>query len=296
MGYRQVYIKRSEKLNFKDNQLIVKKDDIETKVPLEDINYILLEDTTTIITSRLLSELGKNAICLIICDEKHEPSSIMYPYNFHYKQLENLEIQLKNTEEKKSEIWKQIIVSKITNQKSVLEKYTEDYYTIEKLDEFINTIEPGDITNREGLSAKMYFRSIFGSNFVRHYDDTINAALNYGYTILKSAMIRILSIYGLLTYYGINHKSKTNNFNLAYDLIEPFRSIIDIFIYNNIETLTEKLSYDIRKQLVDILNKEVMVNKKRYTVEYAMDLLVQSYIKCLSSEKIHLDLPRIIYG
>lgn len=94
MGYRQVIIKKSEKLHFKDNQLIIDKDESSTKVPLEDINYILIEDSSTILTTRLLAELGKNAISLIVCDERFEPTSIMYPYNYHFKQLDVFSHQL----------------------------------------------------------------------------------------------------------------------------------------------------------------------------------------------------------
>lgn len=294
MGYRQVFIKRSEKLSFKDNQLIVLKDGEETKVPLEDVNYILLEDCTTILTSRLLAEIGKNAIALIICDEKHEPSSIMYPYNYHYKQLENLELQLNNTNSLKNELWRLVVTSKIKNQKRILEIKTKDEYTIEKLDNFISEVDSGDSGNREGLSAKMYFRSLFGSNFIRHFDDGVNNALNYGYTILKSCLVRYLSIYGLLTYYGINHKSKTNNFNLAYDLMEPFRPLVDSFVFDHIDELNEDLSYEIRKKLVNILNYEVIADGKRCTVEYSMDLLVKSYIKALSLGEVNLCLPELL--
>ena len=66
MGYRQVIIKKSEKLHFKDNQLIIDKDESSIKVPLEDISYILIEDSSTILTTRLLAGLGKNAISLIV--------------------------------------------------------------------------------------------------------------------------------------------------------------------------------------------------------------------------------------
>lgn len=294
MGYRQVFIKRSEKLSFKDNQLIVLKDGEETKVPLEDVNYILLEDCTTILTSRLLAEIGKSAIALIICDEKHEPSSIMYPYNYHYKQLENLEFQLNNTNSLKNELWRLVVTSKIKNQKKILEIKTKDEYTIEKLDNFISEVDSGDSGNREGLAAKMYFRSLFGSNFIRHFDDGVNNALNYGYTILKSCLVRYLSIYGLLTYYGINHKSKTNNFNLAYDLMEPFRPLVDSFVFDHIDELNEDLSYEIRKKLVNILNYEVIADGKRCTVEYSMDLLVKSYIKALSLGEVNLCLPELL--
>lgn len=94
MGYRQVIIKKSEKLHFKDKQLIIDKDNQSTKIPLEDINYILIEDSSTIITTRLLAELGKNAISLIVCDERFDPTSIMYPYNYHFKQLDVFTHQL----------------------------------------------------------------------------------------------------------------------------------------------------------------------------------------------------------
>ncbi len=295
MGYRQVFIKRSEKLFFKDNQLVVLKDSEETKIPLEDINYIILEDASTIVTTRLLAEIGKNAIAMIICDEKYDPKSIVYPFYHHYKQLENLELQLANTDSMKDELWKLIVKSKLKNQKRLLEVNTLDEYTIDKIDLFINEVEPGDVGNREGLAAKMYFRSLFGSNFIRHFDDGVNNALNYGYTILRSCLVRILSVYGLLTYLGINHKSKTNNFNLAYDFVEPFRPIVDDFVFKNISLLSEELSYDVRKQLVNLINSEVVVEGKRYTVEYAMDLLVKSYVKSLSSGEVYLTLPELIY-
>lgn len=296
MGYRQIYIKKSDKINFKDNQLVVCKEEEETKIPLEDINFILLEDTTTIVTTRLLAEIGKNGIALIVCDEKHLPTSIMYPYNYHYKQLENLELQLTYTENIKDELWKMIIISKIKNQKHLIESKIKDEYTIEKMDQFINEVDNGDTGNREGLAAKMYFRCLFGSNFIRHFDDGINNALNYGYTILSSCLIRLLSTYGLLTYYGINHKSKTNNFNLAYDFVEPFRPIVDEFVFENMDLVTDELSYDIRKQLLNLLNKEIIVNGKHCTVEYGMDLLIQSYLKVLNTGEIKLSLPSLVYG
>lgn len=296
MGYRQIFIKRSEKLSFKDNQLVVTKDDIDTKVPLEDINYVIIEDATTIVTTRLLAELGKNAIALIVCDERFEPTSIMYPYNHHYKQLENLELQLTNTNLLKDELWKLVVVQKINNQRRLLEIKTADEYTIEKLDIFISEVEPGDVGNREGLAAKMYFRSLFGSNFVRHFDDGVNNALNYGYTIFRSALVRLLSVYGLLTYYGINHKSKTNSFNLAYDFVEPFRPVVDSFVFEHMSELNEELSYDIRKQLINLLNYEVVCDGKKCTVEYAMELLVKSFVKALNTGEVKLVLPELVNG
>ena len=295
MGYRQVIIKKSEKLHFKDKQLIIDKDNQSTKIPLEDINYILIEDSTTIITTRLLAELGKNAISLIVCDERFDPTSIMYPYNYHFKQLDVFTHQLEIDDSIKNEFWNQIVKRKIENSIRVLEMTSKEEFPISKLNEYINEVIDGDSKNREGLAAKIYFRSIFGSDFIRFYDDNINAALNYGYTILASAIIRNLAVYGLNTYLGIHHNSKINNFNLAYDFLEPYRSVIDKFVYDNKADRVLPLSFEFRKKLINLLNKEVLHQNKKYTIEYSISLLIKSYIKSFSTGEIKLDLPTIIY-
>lgn len=295
MGYRQVIVKKSEKLHFKDNQLIIEKESKEYKVPLEDVNYVLIEDPTTIITTRLLAEFGKNAISLIICDEKYEPTSIMYPYNYHFKQLEVFSHQLEIDDNIKNEFWNQIVKRKIENSVRVLEMTSKEEFPISKLNEYVSEVTDGDIKNREGLSAKIYFRSIFGSDFIRFYDDRINAALNYGYTIFASAIIRNLAVYGLNTYLGIHHNSKINNFNLAYDFLEPYRAVVDKFVYDNKEDIVFPLSFDFRKKLIDLLNKEVLHQNKKYTIEYSISLLIKSYIKSFTTGEIILDLPYIIY-
>lgn len=295
MGYRQIIIKKSEKIHFKDNQLIIEKEGNSSKVPLEDINYVLIEDSTTILTTRLLAEFGKNAISLIICDEKFEPTSIMYPYNYHFKQLEVFYHQLEISEEIKNEFWNQIVKRKIENSVRVLEMTSKDELPITKLTQYIEEVVDGDSKNREGLAAKMYFRSIFGSDFIRFYDDNINAALNYGYTILASAVIRNLAVFGLNTYLGVHHNSKINNFNLAYDFLEPYRSIVDKFVYDNKDDIIYPLSFEFRKSLINLLNKEVLHNDKKYTVEYSIGLLIKSYIKSFSTGEVKLDLPMVIY-
>ena len=295
MGYRQVIIKKSEKLHFKDNQLIIDKDESSIKVPLEDISYILIEDSSTILTTRLLAELGKNAISLIVCDEKFEPTSIMYPYNYHFKQLDVFSHQLEIDDSIKNEFWNQIVKRKIENSIRVLEMTSKEEFPISKLTEYINEITDGDSKNREGLAAKMYFRSLFGSDFIRFYDDNVNAALNYGYTIIASAIIRNLAVYGLNTYLGIHHSSKINNFNLAYDFLEPYQSVVDKFVYDNQDDIVLPLSFEFRKKLINLLNKEVLHQNKKYTIEYSIGLLIKSYIKSFSSGEIKLDLPSIIY-
>lgn len=295
MGYRQVVIKKSDKIRFGDNQLIIEKEGMDTKVPIEDVNFVLLEDSTTIVTARLLAEFGKNSISLIVCDEKYNPTSILYPYNYHFKQLEVFNNQLQLTEAVKGVLWQNIVKKKIENSIKVIEMTTKDEDLLLKLNEFLNEVKENDETNREGLTAKMYFRSIFGSNFIRFYDDKINAALNYGYTIIATAIIRNLAVFGLNTYLGIHHNSKINNFNLAYDFLEPYRCLVDKYVYDNVEKLTYPLSFSTRKDLINLLNKEVIHQNKKFTVEYSIGLIIKSYIKSFSTGELTLDLPTIDY-
>lgn len=295
MGYRQVVIKKSDKIHFGDNQLIIEKERMDTKIPIEDVNFVLLEDSTTIITARLLAEFGKNSISLIVCDEKYNPTSILYPYNYHFKQLEVFNNQLQLTEAVKGVLWQNIVKKKIENSIKVIEMTTKDEHLLLKLNEFLNEVKENDETNREGLTAKIYFRSIFGSNFIRFYDDKINAALNYGYTIIATAIIRNLAVFGLNTYLGIHHNSKINNFNLAYDFLEPYRCLVDKYVYDNIEKLTYPLAFTTRKDLINLLNKEVIHQNKKFTVEYSIGLIIKSYIKSFSTGEITLDMPTIDY-
>ena len=113
--------------------------------------------------------------------------------------------------------------------------------------------------------------------------------------IIVSAIIRNLAVYGLNTYLGLHHISKINNFNLAYDFLEPYRSIVDKFVYDNRNDIVFPLTFDFRQKLINLLNKEVLHKKKKYTVEYSIGLLIKSYVKSFSTGEIILDLPSIIY-
>lgn len=294
MGYRQVVIKKSDKIRTENNNLVVIKEEKESKIPLEDINFVILEDNQTVITGKLLSSFGEHGICFITCNDKYEPVSIMYPYNYHFKQLENIEYQLNLKDELKEKIWQTIVIHKIENEISVLCQTSKDERTISILESYLKEVEPGDKTNREGLAAKLYFRSLFGSNFIRFYDDSINNALNYCYQIIKSSIIRTLSIYGLNTYLGVNHKSKVNNFNLAYDLIEPYRAIADKYVYALVKDDNPELSFELRRQLINILNYPVVCENKKCSLEYSIELLIKSYVKTIASGEVKLSFPKLI--
>lgn len=297
MSYRCIYVRRAEKLSLRDNNLVVKNEIREVIVPLEDISMILLEDQRSVLTARLIASLSSYYIGLILCDEKYNPCSITLPLHMHYKQLHVFNLQREVKKPFNSQCWESIIRSKIRNHRKVIEMTTADEYALERLYELEKSVKSGDKDNREAIAAKVFFDGIYGKAFNRRQknEDALNAALNYGYTILATNMSRLLAMYGFNTIIGIHHSSKSNNFNLSYDLVEPYRAIVDWYIYEHIDQLNYPLTTDIKKGLIGTLIESVRIQGRKYLVEHAMEETVISYIQALESQDSKkLVLPEIL--
>lgn len=302
MSFRQIYIKRAEKISLRDNSLVVKNEKREIVVPLEDIASILLEDQETVITAHLLSALAEHYISLITCDKKHLPTSLTLPMNMHYKQLKVFYAQLNVKKPFNSQLWSSVISHKINNQKIAIELCSADKEKMDKLSVYIKEIQSGDKTNREAIAAKVFFEAMYGAFFsrLRTSEDAVNMALNYGYSILIGQMSRVLTMYGFNTNIGIHHCSQSNSFNLACDFVEPFRPLVDMYVYRHLDDLMVPLSIEIRKDLIALLEEKVCIRNKYYDVQFAMEEVVLSYIKCIEKddssfialpEICHLDIP-----
>ena len=162
----------------------------------------------------------------------------------------------------------------------LLEEY-QNFDRAELLKTYIEEMEPGDKNNREGHAAKVYFNTVFGIDFTRNDENTINAALNYGYNILLSCFNREIVSNGYLTQIGLWHSSRFNSFNLASDLMEPFRIIVDRKVLTlNLENFDSHNKYE----LVSILNGEVRIDSKVSYVNNAIKLYCKSIFEALHYE------------
>ncbi len=218
------------------------------------------------------------------------------------------------------------------NQQMIFLKYLglEEYRLLE---DYIENIEYRDETNREGHASKVYFNALFGKGFTRNDESTINAALNYGYTILLSAFNREIVASGYLTQVGVFHDNMFNYFNLSSDLMEPFRILVDkevykmafnreivasgyltqvgvfhdnMFNYFNLSSdlmepfriLVDKEVYkmldvnkfekDEKMRLVNILNKEVVIDGKRNYVNNAIKIYCKSVFEAINENDTSL--------
>lgn len=278
-----VHVSDSERLRLKLDNLVIVKKSVEYKIPLSDISMIVVEGGDTTISFRLLNAFAQYNIVLIACDTKYLPSGIFYGYNQHFRAHKKLQAQLQWSQQSKDYIWQQIIFYKIDTQQDVLTILQKNSEAIVLLSNYKNQIELADKTNREGHAAKVYFNTLFGKKFIRMTEmetDVINAGLNYGYTILRSQLARIVVGYGLNPLLGLFHKNEYNTFNLVDDLIEPFRPIVDLWVYYHLKD-EQFLTYQKRIELVNILNIKIKYGTEVTTVTNAMDKYVKAFIRAI---------------
>jgi len=169
---------------------------------------------------------------------------------------------------------------------SVIKKMQSDpEFEQEMLQNYITEIEFGDVTNREGHAAKVYFNALFGRDFSRSTDCVINAALNYGYSIILSSFTREIALNGYITQIGLFHDNMFNQFNLASDLMEPFRTLVDRQVLDMSPEIFEK---EEKMELINVLNQEVVINNRREYVSNAVKIYTKSVFDALEENDVSL--------
>ncbi len=262
-----------------DNLKIKTDGEKELMIPLKDIHSLIIDNYKLVLSVQLLNKCAENNINVITCGADHNPVAIVIPHNGHHQMALVIRNQLQWDEVKRMEVHKLIVQQKIRNQcRALLLCGIEQNTNFDKLLSYIQEVTPGDITNREGLAAKVYFRLLFGPDFKRFESDVINAGLNYGYTIFRSQINKVVVSKGLLSSLGIIHKGPANMFNLSDDVIEPFRPIIDVWVYNHLRN-AELFTKENRLDLVKLTTHKTTVEGQKQTIFNAMVLLVDSLIE-----------------
>ena len=274
--FRTVLIQRGERLSIRENWLVVTTEEGEKKIPLEDIDSVVIDNPILTFTVPAMTRLTENGAHVLLCDEKHLPTTLILPQYRHYRPLPVLRSQIEMTEEFKNALWDRITAQKIRNQSKVLSFSGVKAEIVERMNAFAEEVRNGDEGNREGIAAKMFFRALYGASFLRMADDGINAALNYGYTIIRSSFCKTLAGYGYQCTLGLHHIGEMNAFNLADDMMEPLRPLVDYWVDEHHEELTDELSPDQRKELAALTSRVVLWNGKKMKLRNAIDRYVSS--------------------
>lgn len=283
MSFRTIVITKQSKISYKNRFLVVKQENDEKYIHLSEIDTIIVDSIAVSISSYLLKELSDNKINIIFCDEKHNPFGELKSYYLAHNSSKKIIMQSKWTQKIKDELWQLIVKNKITNQALLLDKIKSKNYNL--VLSYVSDVVIGDKTNREGHAAKVYFNSLFTKKFVRNENDDINASLNYGYAVLLSTFNKEIISNGYLTELGINHKNEFNPFNLTCDFMEPFRVIIDSFVYYNKD---REFNTDYKLDIVNIFNSKYKYNGKQYTLKDIIKLYTKNIFDYLENDKKYI--------
>lgn len=274
MGFRTVIIKNRAKLEVRLNSLIVRGEQ-EKKVFLDEINTLIVQSTAVSLTASLLCELVKRNIKVIFCDEKHNPQSELLPYYGAHNTSKRYKEQIAWNGEIKARVWRQIIKKKIEGQAQHL--FELDFFEqADLLRSYLYEVQENDVSNREGHAAKVYFNCLLGIGNSRKTGGFFNGCLNYGYAVLISAFNREIVSSGYLTQLGIWHDNEFNEFNLACDLMEPFRVVVDRTAMS-----IEQGDKEFKKKMVNILNYKTLIDGKNTTLDLAIRHFTKSVFRAL---------------
>ena len=266
MSWRTVVISKRAKLDLQMGYMVVRGEET-VKIHLGEVGTLLVESTAVSLTVSLLSELTRRKVKVIFCDEKRNPSSeLVSLYGSH--------------DTSKEAVWTEIVTEKIRKQKELLE-FLRKEEEANLLSSYLQEIQWNDATNREGHAAKVYFNALFGMAFTRTADNLINAALNYGYSIILSSFNREVTAGGYMTQFGLFHDNMFNPFNLSSDLMEPFRILVDRTVWNM--TLQE-FEHKEKMVLVDLLNQEIEIDGKIQYVGNAIKIYCKSIFDALNDD------------
>lgn len=279
MSFRTIAITKRAKLNLSMGFLEVRNEDT-LKIYLDDIDIIIVENQMVSMTAALLSELMRRKIKVIFCDDKRNPQGELVPYYGSGDCSRKLKKQMEWTQNTKEAVWTSIVREKIKNQYFFLEELKKER---EKrlLGEYLDGLTAGDKTNREGLAAKVYFDALFGMDFKREEETPVNAALNYGYSLLLSLVNKEIAYNGYITQLGLFHDNIYNPFNLSSDLMEPFRILVDRIVYWN---KFEHFETQDKHEMLHLLEEEVIIGGSRQLLPNAVRIYVRSVFDALCDE------------
>ena len=291
MEFRSVFVSNPAQLSVRRGQLVIRQEE-ERSVPMEDLSALLLESRAVSITTAALQELTDHGVTVYLCDETHLPAALVLPMNRHSRQFKLLKGQIAMRRPTQKRVWQGVVMSKISNQARCLSLLGKD--EAEELRALADQVRSGDPDNWEAVAAARYFPALFGAGFTRGEECRVNAALNYGYAILRGAVARHLVIRGLEPCLGIFHHSELNRFNLADDLMEPYRPLVDLYVASHVPDDEGDLTPAIKQQLFQLSHYLVEQGGKQFRAISAIGRMADSFSRIVQSGEGQLELPHLL--
>ncbi|MBP9800387.1 MAG: type II CRISPR-associated endonuclease Cas1 [Sterolibacterium sp.] len=298
MVWRSLVISRPTRLRREHFSLAVEQE-ATAFVPFEDIAVVVLDHRDITLTHAVLAACAEYGIGLYVTGQNHQPAGVFLPYLSHSRTTRLLRQQLALSRPLAKQAWAALVRRKIENQATCLHLAGRE--GTDRLESLARRVRSGDAENLEGQASAFYFPRLFGHGFQRSDQmaaGRINALLNYGYAILRGAITRAIVAHGLHPPLGLFHASEQNAFNLADDLIEPFRPLVDLHVFqhtrisSNGAQETEFTPTD-KAALIALLHVDIALPQGSMSVLNAIEYGVESLVRLLENSEMLLELPRL---
>jgi CRISPR-associated protein Cas1 len=290
MAWRGVHISREARLKFVDNQILVQQDIGEVRLAIEDVAWIVIDTPQVTVTGALIRACMSAGITITFTDETHTPSGMAVPFHRHFRQGEVARLQAEMALPLKKRLWQAIVSAKILNQAAALNACGRSGGDM--LIAAARRVRSGDPANAEARAARYYFGRMFRERlsgeapdrYTRDdFGDTRNKMLNFGYAVLRSGVARALTAVGLLPALGLMHASQTNAFNLADDLVEPFRPFADVRVRRMPlgDDHRRDLALEERQELAALMLEDCVMRDETLTLLAAMERTAESLVRAI---------------
>lgn len=284
MAWRGLHLTKPSRLSLADGQIVVAQDDGEVRIAIEDVAWVVLDSPQSTLTTSLLSACMSAGIALIVTDETHTPSGVALPFHRHHRQADVAQRQVAMGAAFKKRLWQGIVRRKIENQAAALEGFGRGGATT--LREMARHVGSGDPDNVEARAARYYWGQLWPEFRREDGGDRRNKLLNYGYAVVRSGVARALVAAGLLPAFGLKHASAANPFNLADDLVEPFRPFVDALAWRTAGNGTpsrDDLSLDDRRAMAGVLLDEARMGGERVTLLVTAERSAESLVRAIEA-------------
>lgn len=293
MAWRGLHLTQPGRLSLAHGQVVVAQDDGEVRIPLEDVAWIVLDTPQATLTVALLSACMGAGVAVVACDAAHTPSGMALPFHRHHRQAAVAQLQVRITAPLRKRLWQAVVQAKIRNQAASLRACGGDGRPLEAMAARVGS---GDPDNTEARAAREYWRAFFPAFTREGEGDLRNAMLNYGYAVVRAGVARGLVAAGLLPAFGIGHASQSNAFNLADDIVEPFRPFVDLVVWTMSDegrVKEGKLTVDHRRRLAALPLQEAWMGQEIMTLLAASERAGASLVRAMEFGTASLlELPR----
>lgn len=260
------------------------------QVPLDDIEAVIASNPAISYTNQALSALAERGAPLVICSQNFTPSAFLLPVDGHHAQGERFEAQAAAKLPARKRLWAEIVKAKVIAQAAALERVGVNSLPLRHL---VQRVRSGDTGNIEAQAAQKYLPAMFGDAFRRDRDaEGVNAALNYGYTVLRAATARSIVAAGLHPSLGLHHVSKGSSLRLADDMMEPFRPAVDLIVHGMMREATVALDPPTKRRLAGVLQADYVTAEGASPLSNVLTRLAQHLAQVFLGERQRLSWPR----